>query len=412
MKNKGFTTRLVHADRVINKPQNGAVHQATNNSVLFAFDNAQDLVDVFQGKAAGHVYSRSSSASSVSLQNILCELEEGIGAVTFSTGMAAISATFLSLLRAGDHIIMSQFLFGNTSSLASTLQGLGIQISYVDVTDVQNVAKAMTPETKLVYAETIANPATQVADLSAIGQLCEENKMLFIVDNTMTPANIFSPKSVKASLTIASLTKYVSGHGNVLGGVVIDTGLFDWRVFDNILPIYRSTDTQQWGLTQIKKRGLRDMGATLSPEAAHSISIGLETLALRVERICQNALRLASYLHGHEHVRHVYYPGLANHPQHYIARELFAGYGGIVSIDLVEHIDPLAFLNELNLVLCATHLGDTRTLGLPVAQTIYFENTAAQRAEMGINDNMLRFSVGIEDVDDIVADFEQAFAAL
>ncbi|WP_166422787.1 cystathionine gamma-synthase family protein [Paraglaciecola sp. 20A4] len=412
MKNKGFTTRLVHADRVINKPQNGAVHQATNNSVLFAFDNAQDLVDVFQGKAAGHVYSRSSSASSVSLQNILCELEEGIGAVTFSTGMAAISATLLSLLRAGDHIIMSQFLFGNTSSLASTLQGLGIQISYVDVTDVQNVAAVMTPVTKLVYAETIANPATQVADLSAIGQLCEENKMLFIVDNTMTPANIFSPKSVKASLTIASLTKYVSGHGNVLGGVVIDTGLFDWRVFENILPMYRSADTQQWGLTQIKKRGLRDMGATLSPEAAHSISIGLETLALRVERICQNALRLASYLHGHEHVRHVYYPGLASHPQHYIARELFAGYGGIVSIDLVEKIDPLAFLNELNLVLCATHLGDTRTLGLPVAQTIYFENTAAQRAEMGINDNMLRFSVGIEDVDDIVADFEQAFAAL
>lgn len=412
MKDKGFTTRLVHADRVINKPQNGAVHQATNNSVLFAFDNAQDLVDVFQGKAAGHVYSRSSSASSVSLQNILNELEGGVGAITFSTGMAAISATFLSLLRAGDHIIMSQFLFGNTSSLASTLQGLGIEISFVDATDVQNVIAAITPNTKLVYAETIANPATQVSDLSAIGQLCDEQKLLFIVDNTMTPANIFEPKSVKASLTIASLTKYVSGHGNVLGGVVVDTGLFDWSGFNNILPIYRTADTQQWGLTQIKKRGLRDMGATLSPDAAHSISIGLETLALRVERICQNALRLATYLHGHEHVQHVYYPGIADHPQHYIARELFTGYGGIVSIDLAEHIDPLAFLNELKLVLCATHLGDTRTLGLPVAQTIYFENTAEQRADMGINDNMLRFSIGIEDVDDIVADFEQAFAAL
>tara|TARA_R110000772_G_scaffold6744_2_gene23504 strand:- start:999 stop:2240 length:1242 start_codon:yes stop_codon:yes gene_type:complete len=412
LKDKGFTTRLVHADRVINQPQNGAVHQATNNSVLFAFDNAQDLVDVFQGKAAGHVYSRSSSASSVSLQNILADLEDGIAAITFSTGMAAISATFLSLLRAGDHIIMSQFLFGNTSSLASTMQGLGIQISYVDVTDVQNVAAAITPETKLVYAETIANPATQVADLSAIGQLCEQSKLLFVVDNTMTPANIFSPKSVKASLTIASLTKYVAGHGNVLGGVVVDTGLFDWSEFHNILPIYRSADTQQWGLTQIKKRGLRDMGATLSPDSAHSISIGLETLALRVERICQNALRLATYLHGHQNVQRVYYPGLADHPQHYTARELFSGYGGIVSIDLAAHIDPLAFLNQLNLVLCATHLGDTRTLGLPVAHTIYFENTPQQREEMGINDNMLRFSIGIEDVDDIVADFEQAFAAL
>ncbi len=180
MKDKGFTTRLVHADRVINKPQNGAVHQATNNSVLFAFDNAQDLVDVFQGKAAGHVYSRSSSASSVSLQNILNELEGGVGAITFSTGMAAISATFLSLLRAGDHIIMSQFLFGNTSSLASTLQGFGIEISFVDATDVQNVIAAITPNTKLVYAETIANPATQVSDLSAIDELRLFNKALSV----------------------------------------------------------------------------------------------------------------------------------------------------------------------------------------------------------------------------------------
>ena len=262
MKDQGFTTRLVHADRIINKPQNGAVHQATNNSVLFSFDNAQDLVDVFQGKMAGHVYSRSSSASSVSLQNILNSLEGGIGAITFSTGMAAISATFLSLLRSGDHIILSQYLFGNTSSLASTLEGLGIEISYVDATNVQNVAAAITPKTKLVYAETIANPATQVSDLRAIGQLCEENKLLFIVDNTMTPANIFQPKSVKASLTIASLTKYASGHGNVLGGVIIDTGLFDWSGFDNILPMYRGADIQQWGLTQIKKRGLRAVSYT------------------------------------------------------------------------------------------------------------------------------------------------------
>ena len=153
------------------------------------------------------------------------------------------------------------------------------------------------------------------------------------------------------------------------------------------------------------------MGATLAPESAHAISIGLETLVLRVEKACDNALRLATYLHGHEHVATVYYPGLADHPQHYLAREYFEYYGGVLSIDLAPHIDPLVFLNQLKLVICATHLGDTRTLGLPVAHTIYFENTAEQRADMGISDNMLRFSVGIEDLDDIVADFEQAFAA-
>ena len=410
LKNKGFTTRLVHADRLLNTPESGAVHQATTNSVLFEYKDAQCLVDVFQGKKAGHVYSRSSSGSNTALQNILVHLEGGIGAITFSTGMAAITATMLSLFKTGDHLIVSHFLFGNTRSFAETLQSLGIELSFVDVTDVQKVKAAFKHNTKAVYLETIANPVTQVADLRAIGQLCESNNTLFLVDNTMTPANIFDANSVLASLTISSLTKYIAGHGNVLGGAVVDTGLFDWSSFENILPIYRGPDSTQWGLTQIRKRGLRDMGGTLSPDSAHAISIGLETLVLRTDKVCENAMRLASYLHNHDKVSAVYYPGLVDHPQHFLAREHFTGYGGILSLDLVNDIDPIQFLNTLNLVICATHLGDTRTLALPVASTIYFESIAKERQEMGVNDNMIRMSIGIEDIDDIVADFEQAFA--
>lgn len=410
LKNKGFTTRLVHADRLLNTPESGAVHQATNNSVLFEYKDAQCLVDVFQGKKAGHVYSRSSSGSNTALQNILTHLEGGIGAITFSTGMAAITATMLSLFKTGDHLIVSHFLFGNTRSFAETLQSLGIELSFVDVTDVQKVKAAFKHNTKAVYLETIANPVTQVADLRAIGQLCQSKNTLFLVDNTMTPANIFDANSVLASLTISSLTKYIAGHGNVLGGAVVDTGLFDWRGFENILSIYRGPDVTQWGLTQIRKRGLRDMGGTLSPDSAHAISIGLETLVLRTDKVCENAMRLASYLHNHVKVSAVYYPGLVDHPQHFLAREHFTGYGGILSLDLVDDIDPIQFLNTLNLVICATHLGDTRTLALPVASTIYFESTAKERQEMGVNDNMIRMSIGIEDIDDIVADFEQAFA--
>ncbi|MFT2090705.1 cystathionine gamma-synthase family protein [Paraglaciecola sp. 2405UD69-4] len=410
MKNKGFTTRLVHADRLINSPESGAVHQPTTNSVLFEFKEAQDIVDVFQGKQAGHVYGRSSTGSNVALQNILNFLEGGVGAVTFATGMAAITATMLSLFKAGDHILVSHFLFGNTRSLIETMGALGIEVDFVDVTDVINVKSAFKENTKAVYLETIANPVTQVADLRAIGQLCEDRKALFLVDNTMTPANMFDAKSVLASLTIGSLTKYIAGHGNVLGGAVVDTGLFDWASFENILPLYRTADTSQWGLTQIKKRGLRDMGATLAPASAHAISVGLETLALRTEKTSENALRLATYLHGHEHVAAVYYPGLADHPQHFLAREYFNGYGGILSFDLTDGIDPIAFLNALDLVICATHLGDTRTLALPVAPTIYFECSEQQRKDMNISDNMIRMSIGIEDIDDLVADFEQAFA--
>jgi O-acetylhomoserine (thiol)-lyase len=410
LKYKGFTTRLVHADRLLNNPQHGAVHQAIDTSVLYEFKDAQGIVDVFQGKKAGHVYGRSSTGSVIALQNILNDLEQGVGASTFSTGMAAISSTILSLFKAGDHLIVSHFLFGNTRSFIETTSALGIEISFVDVTDVQAVKKAYQSNTKGVYLETIANPVTQVSDLRAIGQFCQEASVLFMVDSTMTPPSMFDAKAVMASLVLTSLTKYIAGHGNVLGGAVIDTGLFDWTQFDNILDIYRGVDPTLWGLTQIRKRGLRDMGATLSPQAAHDISVGLETLALRTQKINDNALRIATYLHNHQQIEAVYYPGLAEHPQHYLAREHFNGYGGILSFDLVEDIDPIAFLNKLELIICATHLGDTRTLALPVASTIYFECTAEQRKEMGVNDNMIRMSIGIEDSDDIVADFEQAFA--
>lgn len=411
MNNKGFTTRLIHADRIINQPEFGAVHQATNNSVLFEFKRAQELVDVFQGKQAGHVYSRSSSSSTVALQNILTHLEGGIGAITFATGMAAITATMLSLFKAGDHLILSRFLFGNTRSLTETMQSLGITLSFVDVTDVENVKQAKKINTRGVFLETIANPVTQVPDLSAIGKWCQANGILFIIDTTMTPPNLFDPKSVSASLTVSSLTKYMAGHGNVLGGALVDTGLFDWSQFANILPLYRSGDSKQWGLTQIRKRGLRDMGGTMSPESAHAISVGLETLVLRTQRICENATKLANYLQNQKQVSAVYYPGLLDHPQHQLAKQLFNGFGGILSLDLVADIDPIAFLDQLALVICATHLGDTRTLALPVASTIYYECSAEQRQQMGVGDNMIRMSIGIEDFDDLVADFEQAFAA-
>ena len=410
MNYKGFTTRLIHADRLINQPQHGAVHQATNNSVLFEYKQAQQLVDVFQGKQMGHVYGRSSSSSSAALQNILAELEGGIGAVTFATGMAAITATMLSLFKAGDHLIMSRFLFGNTRSLIETMQNFDIQISFVDVTDIDDVKQAKQANTKAVDLETIANPVTQVADLAAIGQWCQQHNLLYMIDTTMTPPNLFDAKSVAASLTISSLTKYIAGHGNVLGGAVVDTGLFDWSQFSNILSIYRGPNPGLWGLTQIRKRGLRDMGGTLSPESAHAISIGLETLVLRTQRSCDNALRLAQYLQAHPKVAAVYYPGLEQHPQHQRAKQLFSDFGGILSLDLVDNIDPIGFLDQLQLVICATHLGDTRTLALPVASTIYFENSAEQRRQMGINDNMIRMSIGIEDFDDLVSDFEQAFA--
>lgn len=403
-----FTTQLVHLDRLVNQPPGGGVHSDSSNSVLFAYQQVENLVEVFQGKQAGHVYSRSSSPGVAALQAMLTRLERVNGALVFSSGMAAISATLLSLLKTGDHVIASQFLFGNTRSLMDTLQDFGIEVSLVDVTDAKQVAAAARHNTRAVFSESIANPVTQVADLAGIGQLCADNNWLFLLDNTMTPINLFDAKSVQASLILCSLTKYLAGHGNVLGGAVLDTGLYNWQEYPNILPAYQVADVQQWGLTQIKKRGLRDMGGTLSADGAHRISVGLETLSLRMQRTCDNALALANWLSVHPKIARVYYPGLAEHPQHQRACQLFNGFGGMLSFDLLPEYDPLALLNDLKWVLCATHLGDTRTLGLPVAQTIFYENGASARAAMGISDNLIRLSVGIEDSQDLLDDFAQA----
>jgi O-acetylhomoserine (thiol)-lyase len=410
-KKKGFTTTTLHSDRLL-KPEFGAIHQPVHNAVTWGYDDVQGLVNVFQNKAKGYAYSRQGNPTTTALEHKVSQMEQGIATVSFSTGMAAISSTILALMKASDHIIASSYLFGNTRSVMQTYIDLGLQISFVDTTDIEQVRNAYTENTKMVFVETIANPATQVSDLAAIGDFCAEKKLIYMVDNTMTSPYLFRPAEVKASLVINSLTKYIGGHGNALGGSVTDTGLFDWLGFPNIAPIIREQiRPEMQGITQIRKRGLRDGGGTLSPEAAHSISVGSETLALRLERACNNAAVLAEFLNNHPMVSQVYYPGLKSHPEHDRASALFHRYGGLMSFTLADGIDCLSFLNELKLVIKSSNLGDTRTLAIPVAHTIFFELGKERRDEMGIPDSMIRLSVGIEDIEDLLEDFGNAFAS-
>jgi O-acetylhomoserine (thiol)-lyase len=207
-----------------------------------------------------------------------------------------------------------------------------------------------------------------------------------------------------------SLSKHIGGHANALGGSLTDTGLFDWTKFPNILDVYKKGPAAGWGITQIKKKGLRDMGATLAADAAHRIAVGAETLSLRLDKISSNALALAQYLSKHPSVARVSYPGLESHPQHERARHLFGGkYSNLLAVELVAGIDSFDFLNHLQVVILATHVGDTRTLALPAAQTIYYEMGPALRAQMGIADGLIRLSIGIEEEEDLLADFAQAF---
>jgi O-acetylhomoserine (thiol)-lyase len=404
---RGFTTTLIHSDR-LNKPEHGAMHKPVHTSVAYGYDDVQDLVDVFQNKTKGYAYSRQGNPTVSALEHKVNQMEKGFSTIAFSTGMAAISATIMALIRKTDHIVASSFLFGNSRSIFQTFIELGLDFTFVDTTDVNNVREALKENTKMVFLETIANPATQIADLIKIGNLCEERGLMYIVDNTMTSPYLFTPVDVKATHVINSLTKHIGGHGNALGGSITDTGLFNWENYPNIYDVFKKGDPKAWGMTQIRKKGLRDAGGTLSPEAAHSLSVGSETLALRLERASNNAQTLADYLNNHPLIKKVYYPGIKTHLQHALATELFAKYGSLMSIEVDESVDCFGFLNKLQIVVKSSNLGDTRTLAIPVAQTIFNELGPEKRAEMGISDFMIRLSVGIEDIEDLLADFKAA----
>jgi O-acetylhomoserine (thiol)-lyase len=406
---RGFTTAILHSDR--DAPiEHGALHKPLHVSVAYGYRDARDLAAVFQGRASGYVYGRQGNPTSNALEAKVTAMEGGIGTICFATGMAAIGAIMLAFLKSGDHIVASRFVFGNTTSALLTLEAHGHPVTFVDATDVRHVEAALTPATRIVFVETIANPRTQVADLKRIGDLCRARGLLYVVDNTMTSPWLFQPRHVGAGLVVNALTKYIGGHGNALAGSVTDTGIFDWTVFPNIADSYKTQPPRMWGLQQLRKKGLRDWGGTLAAEQAHHIAIGAETLALRMERICGNAQALAEWLLDQPQVRAVHYPGLAKHPQHELSGELFRAYGGLLSFELDAAIDPFDFLNRLRIVVLSSNLGDNRTLAIPVAHTIFYEMGPERRAEMGIADSLIRISVGIEDRADLIGDFRQALA--
>jgi len=406
----GFTTTILHGDRQ-KAIEHGSLHKPIHTSVAFGYKDARQLAAVFQGREPGYRYGRQGNPTVSALEDKINKMENGYGTICFSTGMAAIGAIAQALLRDGDHVVSSAFLFGNTNSLWNTVAAQGVSLSMVDATDVANVEAALTPATRVVFVETIANPRTQVADLARIGELCRKRGILYVVDNTMTSPYLFQPREVGAGLVVNALTKFIAGHGIALGGSLTDTGCYDWSLYPHIADNYRKFPPVQWGMAQIRAKALRDFGASLGPEAAHHIAVGAETMALRLERECANALALARMLAADERVAAVHYPGLESHPQHALAGQLFRAYGSLFSFELRDGIDCFDYLNRLRIAIPASNLGDTRTLVIPVAHTIFYEMGPERRASMGIAESLIRVSVGIEDNADLLEDFRQALDA-
>ena len=409
-KHYGFTTTILHGDRQ-KGIEHGSLHKPIHTSVAFGYADARQLASVFQGKEPGFRYGRQGNPTVSALEEKVNKMEQGVGTLCFATGMGAIGAVVQALLRAGDHVVSSSFLFGNTNSLWQTAMQQGIGVSFVDATDVANVAAAITDQTRIVFVETIANPRTQVADLKRIGELCQERGILYVVDNTMTTPYLFQPKNVGAGLVVNALTKSICGHGNALGGSLTDTGMYDWTRFPNIYENYKKAAPLQWGLAQVRAKGLRDFGASRAPDAAHHIAVGAETLALRMQRTSLHREALAQMLEADPRVAAVHYPGLESHPQHALCKQLFRSFGSLMSFELKDSSDCFDYLNRLNLAVAASNLGDTRTLVIPVAHTIFYEMGAERRASMGIAESLIRVSVGIEDTDDLLDDFACALEA-
>ena len=406
----GFATEQVHADRHFGV-EHGGLRKPIHTSVQYGFEKVEDLIGVFQGTyKGGFNYARQGTPTTAALESRITRMEGGVGTVCFATGMAAISAIFFTLLKAGDHIVSSRYVFGNTNSILGTLENFAVEVSKVDTCSASEVAAALRPNTRMVFVETVANPGTQIPDLEAIGALCRERGLVYVVDNTVTSPWLFQPRVVGASLIINSLTKSIAGQGSALGGAVTDTGLYDWTNYPNISANYRTGDAKAWGLAQVRKKGLRDMGGALSSEHAHAIASGAETLPLRVDRASQTAMGLAQHLQAHPAVAAVHYAMLPSHPQHALASRLFKAGTWLMAFELRDTSQLNQVLNRLQLAVKATGLGDTRTLVIPVAPTIFWEAGAEVRARMRIADGLIRVSVGLEDLADLVADFDQALA--
>lgn len=402
-----MSTKLLHSARA-SETDSGAMVTPIYQNSAFAYDSADAIEAVFAGRQAGYVYSRMGNPTLTQLERNLTVLEDGLGAISTSSGMAAITSTVLALAESGDEIVSGNSIFGGTYSLLhSTLARSGIKTRFVESTDVEAFRKAITDRTKLVFVETIGNPKLDVPDISEIAKVAHEKGIALAVDNTITPS-LFQPKKAGADIVIHSTTKFINGHGNAIGGAIIDTGIFDWagkryQHLDNI----RKRSGNFAFLAFLRSQIFRDTGGCQAPFNAFLTSIGIESLVVRMERHTLNAIKVARFFASDKRIVDVRYPGLETHPDHKVAgRQFENGYGALLTLSLKDRESCFKFINGLKRARNAANIGDVRTLVIHPASTFCRELTGEERQAVGVSDNLIRFSIGIEHVDDIISDID------
>ncbi|WP_309081414.1 O-acetylhomoserine aminocarboxypropyltransferase/cysteine synthase [Zhihengliuella sp.] len=419
----GFRTRALHAGGTPDA-EHGARAVPIYQSTSFVFKDTDDAANLFALQKYGNIYSRIGNPTVAAFEERMASLEGGIGAVATASGMSAEFVTFAALAQAGDHIVASSKLYGGTiTQLDVSLRRFGIDTTFVDSTEADDFEAAIQENTKALYTEVVANPSGDVVDLEGLAAVARRHGVPLVVDSTLTPPYLLRPIEHGADLVIHSATKFIGGHGTTLGGVVVEAGTFDWGngKFPTMTdPVPSYGNVSWWGnfgeygfLTKLRSEQLRDFGPSLPAQSAFQLLQGVETLAQRVENHVANAERVAAWLEADPRVTYVNYAGLESHPQHERARELFPrGVGSVFSFGVRGGRKAgERFIEALQLASHLANIGDARTLVLHPASTTHQQLTPEQLLAGGVPEDLIRLSVGIEDVEDILWDLDQALEA-
>ena len=398
------------------------IHQSTS----FSFDNAQHAADLFDLKVQGNIYSRIMNPTCSVLEQRITALEDGIGALAVASGMAAITYAIQTIAQAGDNIISISELYGGTYNLfAHTLPRQGIEVRFVDKDDFTALAALIDDKTRAVFCESIGNPSGSIVDLESLATIAHQHELPLIVDNTVATPFLLRPFEFGADTVIHSATKYIGGHGTTIGGLIVDSGKFPWHQYPQRFPLLNEPDISYHGVNYAQDIGaaafiararvvpLRNTGAALSAQAAWNLLQGLETLALRIERVNENSQKIAQWLSEHPQVRWVNYAGLESHKDHLLAKKYLSGSAsGILSFGIVGGKQAaIQFYDALTLILRLVNIGDAKSCAAIPAATTHRQLNTEELLSAGVSEDMVRLSIGIEHIDDLIADLEQALQA-
>ena len=424
MSNQKFSTNALHVGHDVTKTQ-GTRAVPLYQSTSYVFDNAEHAANLFALAEPGYIYTRLNNPTNDVLEQRMAALEGGIAAVATCSGTAALSTGILTFLKAGDHIVSSKSLYGGSyNMLNSMLPRFGTTTTFVDPHDVANFEAAVQDNTRLIFAESLGNPKLDVLDLAAISKVAKKHKVPFMVDNTVATPALLKPIEHGVNIVIHSLTKYLNGNGTSMGGVIIDAGTFDWS--SGKFPEFTSPSPSYHGLNyhealgpaayiaRIRVEGLRDLGAAISPFNAFQIIQGIETLSVRMQRHSQNALELATWLSQNESVAWVNYPGLASSKYNGLAKKyLKDGQSGVVTFGVKGGFEAAKKIaDNTKIFSLLANFGDSKSLIIHNASTTHQQLTPEQQEDTGVTNDLIRLSVGLEDVEDLKADLQAAFDTL